>query len=65
MEVILFEMFINSISMVFVKDVLIIVVVMIDKRYDNNMYLVEDFILMLILEDVEIKFKKIGIIEIV
>lgn len=63
MEAILFEMFINSISMAFVKDVPITVAVMIDKRYDNNMYLVEDFISMPIPEDVEIKLKKIGIIE--
>ncbi|MFP9219626.1 hypothetical protein [Enterococcus faecalis] len=40
MEAILFEMSINSISMAFVKDVPITVAVMIDKRYDNNMYLV-------------------------
>ena len=63
MEAILFEMSINSISMAFVKDVPITVAVMIDKRYDNNMYLVEDFISMPIPEDVEIKLKKIGIIE--
>ncbi|QHR64479.1 Mrh transcription modulator under heat shock [Escherichia phage teqdroes] len=63
MEAILFEMSINSISMAFVKDVPITVAVMIDKRYDNDMYLVEDFISMPIPEDVEIKLKKIGIIE--
>ncbi|WBY52905.1 transcription modulator under heat shock [Escherichia phage REP3] len=63
MEAILFEMFINSISTVFVKDVPITVAVMIDKRYDNSMYLVEDFISMPVPEDVEIKLKKIGIIE--
>lgn len=63
MEAILFEMSINSISMAFVKDVPITVAVMIDKRYDNNMYLVEDFISMPVPEDVEIKLKKIGIIE--
>lgn len=63
MEAILFEMSINSISMAFVKDVPITVAVMIDKRYDNDMYLVEDFISMPVPEDVEIKLKKIGIIE--
>ncbi|UIU27702.1 transcription modulator under heat shock [Escherichia phage vB_EcoM_SA21RB] len=63
MEAILFEMSINSINMAFVKDVPITVAVMIDKRYDNDMYLVEDFISMPVPEDVEIKLKKIGIIE--
>lgn len=63
MEAILFEMYISSNSMSFAKDVPITVAVMIDKRYDNNMYLVEDFISMPIPEDVEIKLKKIGIIE--
>ena len=55
MEAILFEMYISSNSMSFAKDVPITVAVMIDKRYDNNMYLVEDFISMPIPEDVEIK----------
>ena len=63
MEAILFEMYISSNSMSFAKDVPITVAVMIDKRYDNNMYLVEDFISMPVPEDVEIKLKKIGIIE--
>lgn len=63
MEAILFEMYINSDSIAFAKDVPITVAVMIDKRYDNNMYLVEDFISMPVPEDVEIKLKKIGIIE--
>lgn len=63
MEAILFEMYISSDSMAFAKDIPITVAVMIDKRYDNNMYLVEDFISMPVPEDVEIKLKKIGIIE--
>ena len=63
MKAILFEMYINSDSIAFAKDVPITVAVMIDKRYDNNMYLVEDFISMPVPEDVEIKLKKIGIIE--
>ncbi|WAX13562.1 hypothetical protein ECO07P5_00035 [Escherichia phage ECO07P5] len=63
MEAILFEMYISSNSMSFAKDVPITVAVMIDKRYDNSMYLVEDFISMPVPEDVEIKLKKIGIIE--
>ena len=63
MEAILFEMYISSNSMSFAKDIPITVAVMIDKRYDNSMYLVEDFISMPVPEDVEIKLKKIGIIE--
>ncbi|QUD16048.1 transcription modulator under heat shock [Escherichia phage vB_EcoM_SYGD1] len=63
MEAILFEMYISSDSMAFAKDIPITVAVMIDKRYDNNMYLVEDFISMPVPEDAEIKLKKIGIIE--
>lgn len=63
MEAILFEMYISSNSMSFAKDVPITVAVVIDKRYNNNMYLVEDFISMPVPEDVEIKLKKIGIIE--
>ena len=63
MEAILFEMYISSDSMAFAKDIPITVAVMIDKRYDNDMYLVEDFISMPVPEDVEIKLKKIGIIE--
>ncbi|QNI20114.1 hypothetical protein [Enterobacteria phage phiC600P9] len=63
MEAILFEMYISSDSMAFAKDIPITVAVMIDKRYNNNMYLVEDFISMPVPEDVEIKLKKIGIIE--
>ncbi|QZI84080.1 hypothetical protein PM123_080 [Escherichia phage vB_EcoM-PM123] len=63
MEAILFEMYISSNSLSFAKDVPITVAVMIDKRYDNDMYLVEDFISMPVPEDVEIKLKKIGIIE--
>ncbi|PJZ22075.1 hypothetical protein CEW46_09040 [Bacillus cereus] len=63
MEAILFEMYISSDSMAFAKDIPITVAVMIDKRYDNSMYLVEDFISMPVPEDVEIKLKKIGIIE--
>ena len=63
MEAILFEMSINSISMAFVKDVPITVAVVIDKGYCNPMYLVENFVSMPVPEDVEIKLKKIGIIE--
>ena len=63
MEAILFEMYISSDSMAFAKDIPITVAVMIDKRYDNNMYLVEDSISMPVPEDAEIKLKKIGIIE--
>ena len=63
MEAILFEMYISSNSMSFAKDVPITVAVMIDKGYRNPMYLVENFVSMPVPEDVEIKLKKIGIIE--
>lgn len=63
MEAILFEMFISSNSMSFAKDVPITVAVIIDKGYRNPMYLVENFVSMPVPEDVEIKLKKIGIIE--
>lgn len=63
MEAILFEMYISSNSMSFAKDVPITVAVVIDKGYCNPMYLVENFVSMPVPEDVEIKLKKIGIIE--
>lgn len=63
MEAILFEMYISSNSMLFAKDVPITVAVVIDKGYCNPMYLVENFVSMPVPEDVEIKLKKIGIIE--
>lgn len=63
MEAILFEMYINSNSMSFAKDVPITVAVMIDKGYCDPMYLVENFVSMPVPEDAEIKLKKIGIIE--
>lgn len=63
MEAILFEMYINSNSMSFAKDVPITVAVIIDKGYCNPMYLVENFVSMPVPEDAEIKLKKIGIIE--
>lgn len=63
MEAILFEMYISSNSMSFAKDVPITVAVIIDKGYRNPMYLVENFVSMPVPEDVEIKLKKIGIIE--
>ncbi|ANZ50880.1 Mrh transcription modulator under heat shock [Enterobacteria phage Aplg8] len=63
MEAILFEMYISSNSMSFAKDVPITVAVVIDRGYCNPMYLVENFVSMPVPEDVEIKLKKIGIIE--
>lgn len=63
MEAILFEMYISSNSMSFAKDVPITVAVVIDKGYCNPMYLVENFVSMPVPEDVEIKLKKVGIIE--
>lgn len=63
MEAILFEMYISNNSMSFAKDVPITVAVVIDKGYCNPMYLVENFVSMPVPEDVEIKLKKIGIIE--
>ncbi|URY15452.1 hypothetical protein [Shigella phage ESh33] len=63
MEAILFKMYISSNSMSFAKDVPITVAVVIDKGYCNPMYLVENFVSMPVPEDVEIKLKKIGIIE--